>query len=236
MAARRMVGDEHADFSGRREAAKDLLGAQGFDPDSTALGRADETKSFAFTLAAGSTVNMFRGNEGYDSQRTFLVSAATSQCQLLITELFDRATMVRTVQIPHNNRLMLTVNGSAQVDIQNTGVGVAAINWAYVTQADIAPVPPIQTVVTGLVQGALGVPGTWTDMGIAGADDRTSMQVYSLGAVDVHFKDIAGTERAFFTLNGASDELVIPPHCIPEVRHPGGAGDTRGCVVVYRRS
>ena len=233
---RRTVGDEHADFAGRREAAKALLGAAGDDPESTAIGRPNETKAFSFPIAAGVTVNMFRGTDGFDAQKTFIVSAATSQCTLTITEQVDRATFVRTVQIPHNNRLMQTVNGSAQVDVTNNGTGTATINWAYVPQADIAPVSPQQTIVTGLVQGGAGAPGAWTDMGIAGADDRTTMQVYTLGAVDIHFTDIAGTERAFFTLNGASDEMIIPPHTIPQVRHPGGAGDTRSAVVVYRRS
>lgn len=216
----------------RAEATKALVGP------GEVIGQSDQRLSLTVPVPANSTVNLYKGNFGDQSVRTFLCQHTGGACILTVTEQFERATMPRTFQVPVSNRATFQVRGSVTIDVSNADPAVAAsILWAFMEWGDIGPVQPNQVNLPGLVATPVTLaPGAWITFPLTIADDRTTVQLSTIGGIDFQWiSAVSAVQQAFFTCNGVSDEIVLPPFSLLQARHPGGATDTRAVAGVFRR-
>lgn len=120
-----------------------------------------------------------------------------------------------------------------------TAGGGGGVTWAgYVRPGTWAGLPPVDFETGGLTEGAAGAPGAWAD---ATADSgyaprgrhRADIFTASFGALDCRLLNASGATRGVWQVFGAAS-IYQPPRYRLQVRHPGGAGDTRYAVVVHR--
>jgi hypothetical protein len=195
-----------------------------------------ERWSWSETVAVGVTVTPFEWRTPLHAEARLRVRARAGVAVVRVTLGFDRSSHVQIFHVGQGGEDLVPIGGAVQVQI------TPGTTLALTYDATVYPTNPdwfglVDDSVVGLVQGVAGAPGAWTnptDLAGFAPPYRHALFVHVLGTVEYQLLNEAGAQRAFGALGTAVD-LVHPPRYRIQFRHPGGAGDTRGAVLVYRR-
>lgn len=161
-----------------------------------------------------------------------LYATSTAPFLVVATRFYESGSKEIRYHVPSGSGIQIPVSGAVKVAVQNIGTASAQIGWAALTETP-APVrsPAIQDAIS-VVQDGGGGPGAWASLGWCRAD-RAVVDLFTTATIDAQLIDATGAQRAFFPVTGAL-AIAHPPLLELQVRHPGGAADTRWCVGSWR--
>jgi len=207
--------------------------AGGWLPRGTVAGRS-QVWSGQRTFAAG-TGDVILDLTKLSLDRGFVLDLfATAPAPFLITatRFYESGTKEIRYHVPAGSGIQIPVSGAVKIQAANIGALAGVIGWASLTETP-APVrsPAFQTS-ESVVQDGGGGPGAWASLGWCRAD-RAVVDLFTTATIDAQLIDATGAQRAFFPVTGAL-AIAHPPLLELQVRHPGGAADTRWCVGSWR--